>query len=162
MGLRIELEQIWKRLQTRFKARRKTDTDPEDPAHPILIETVQPITDADELLKEYDVEEFAIARLAATGAGLQLVAEVPEGKRWHVFGITILRLTGDGTMTTLWIRGTGDHQIVTQGAAQGVATNMMPQVAVMDEGMNVSFYCDAITGDSTWAGRVYRAEEDAF
>lgn len=81
MPLRIEHERLWKRLNARFKARRKSDTELEDPDYPILLEILVPITNFDDLAKEGK----AITKTDdISGGGSTVYFTVPEGKRWTI------------------------------------------------------------------------------
>lgn len=166
MPLRIELENLWKRLSTRYKARRKTDTDPEDPEHPILLETLQPVTDFDELAKDYNLElKGTIARTSGAGTGITSTLVVPDGERWHVSAIDIITTAGDGTLTTMYAvakGGTPTLPIDVQAASVNFNTHLLPHVIVLDEGMGIAALVSAISTDSSWTVRVLGSKEDAF
>lgn len=162
--LRIELENLWRRLTVRFKARTKSDEDPDDPQYPLLLETVQPITDFDELAKQWDINEFTAARTHVSGSGYEQVCMVPQGKKWHVRTVQIVRTAGDMTLSQLLLvkGGTREVSIVDQAAASAIVTNLLPQDIVMNEGSELRMFCVAVAADTTWNIDVYRAEEDAF
>lgn len=92
MPLRIEAEELWRRLQVRFKARLRADVDIEDPPFPILLETLQPVTDFDALAKEHKI--VFDANVDMTSGAPHLIAEVPAGKRWQPIVIRKAGSTG--------------------------------------------------------------------
>lgn len=81
MSLRIERENLWRRLSTRFKARRSGE---EDEGYVVILPTVQPTTDFDELAKEPQC--LADASVDLSGGGLVVIWTVPAGKRWTLKG----------------------------------------------------------------------------
>ena len=90
MPLRIELENLWRRLANRFKARTRGE---EDEGYPVLLETLQPITDFDVLAQDVKIEHHTIA-VAATGY-LSLFT-CPAGKRYQIHSY---RVYDDGNDT---------------------------------------------------------------
>lgn len=155
MGLRIELERLWKRLQTRFKARRKTDTDPEDPDHPVLLETVQPITDFDELAKEGKVIN---STADLSGGGNVTVFTVPDGKRWRI--LHLRKAATDGTVP-LTIVDTSEN--LTDRIVEGStgATNFTGNPPTLDEKDIIRASSGAV-GDAAILFTGFVEEEDAF
>ncbi len=79
MVKRILKEIIWKRLITRFKA--YTTIEKEVPE---LLETVQPVTNVDDLLGEPQC--LADAAVDLSGGGTVTLFTVPDGKRWTLKG----------------------------------------------------------------------------
>lgn len=163
MGLRIELEEIWRRLQTRFKARTKTDTDPEDPDHPILIETLQPITNIDELLMEHKVA--VVSGVAGTASGWVTFFTVPDGKRWHVKAVHAQRTTGDRTILIFGVDDKDGNSINIESFTAGSVyeSGMLPSPLTLDEKAVIKYnFTAAGSSNGTWTGRALIAEEDAF
>lgn len=165
MALRIELENLWRRLSTRFKARRSGE---EDEGYPVLLPKVQPITNFDELAKELLLEVVGtVTRAVAGGAGLSSSLTVPDGERWTLFAWKASRTGGDGTLTQALVHGasTSNYVVVyTQAAASAIAVQSKELTFpyVLDQGMGLMVYCDALTGDSTWQVTAYYAKEEAF
>ena len=151
--LRIELERIWKRLQTRFKARRKTDTDQDDPEHPILLETIQPITNADALL----MEPLAFStNIDISGAGYVAAHTVPEGKRWKLKQVTRQACTAaSNVMTTI-------GGVLVQLTPAATTIQIEPFDFYMDEGDDVGAVGTGNGADSARAVAIIVEEEDAY
>lgn len=156
MTLRIELERLWKRLQTRFKARRKTDTDIDDPEHPILLETVQPITNFDELAKIPVASR--VARDISAGAGATVAYfTVPQGERW-----TLKFFYKEGTTANTQTRVNIDGQdanisvLGTTNAAQALYD------LVLEEGDFIGLRTTGDVGDNARTCDLIYVKEDAF
>lgn len=160
LALRIELEELWRRLSVRFKARRAGD---EDEGYPVILPTVQPVTDFDELAKIYQSENVGtMERTAVAGTGRVQAYQIPEGKRYHIYAISLTRTSGDGTLDHLYVEDGFPTRIWNQAAASTIQTNLLPIPVILDEGQLLSVNVAVITGDSVWNVVLYYAEEDAF
>lgn len=164
MALRIEKEDLWRKLQTRFKAR--TRADPSIEAPELLLE-LQPVTDFDELAKETDLYVLgSITRATASGAGQTTVATVPDDKKMTVQAISVIRQSGDGTLTNLYFvdkgAAAGQAQLFTQAAAANLHTLVLAQPIPLDAGFGINAYCDALTGDTAWNVNLVCQVEDAY
>ena len=164
MVLRIELENLWRRLAVRFKAHAKSDTDPNDPAYPILLETLQPVTNFDDLLKTATISRITVERTAVAGAGYATGnTPIPAGKRWQILAISVLRASGDGTLSQFRVLdGTRSCVIYAVTATATPNTEMLSQPVPMEEGWDIQAYVAAITGDTVWTFDFLHYEEDAY
>ena len=81
---------LWQRLITRFNLKRFAI-----PPETGLSTIIQPVTSADDLLKDYVLE--ASNGFTVGGTGSQKVLQVPSDERWTVFFAFVARATGDGT-----------------------------------------------------------------
>lgn len=161
MGLRIEKEDLWKRLAVRYLAR--IEAEEEDP-WPILLKTLQPTTDFDELAKTVaTVAQPDVTRLHASGSGWETIIICPEGKRWEVYAFQAYRTVGDMTVSAIATYGAGLHcRLFTQGAASHFYSDMMLTPIKLDEGDVIDMSCAAVAADTTWGIAVFRQEEDAY
>lgn len=93
MTLDVKQFLAWTRLYDRFKL----EPHPVDGQNlqPLLLPTIQPITDSDELLKVLRVES-AFADLSGAAGTFTAYFTVPPGKRWEIQNIT-KSLTAAGT-----------------------------------------------------------------
>jgi len=160
MPLRIELENLWNRLSTRFKARREGEV---DEGYPVLLDTLQPVTNFDELAKEWNAEKVGdFTRLAAAGAGTVIAYTIPDGKRLSIRAFAIVRTAGDGTISAIYVRDTADILCAIQTAGANFQPGLLTQDIIADEGMIIAVEVAAISTDSTWDVRFYYIDEDAF
>ena len=154
---------IVKRLRDRFQLRMPVIVDEMQLENRIVL-----ISNADELLKDYIIVDKAnFARTAVAGVGNMVIITVPQGERWHIKGVHILRASGDGTLGQLMVCALGNPAanycgIFTQTAAGNLITQLLVQDAVLDGGDSLVVNVAAITGDTVWSLRMYYAKEDAF
>ena len=153
MPLRIELERIWKRLQTRFKARRKTDTDPDDPDHPILLETIQPTTDADILLMN---PVAYTSTKDISGAGYVIFYTVPQGQRWKLKQIHRVATTAASNVNVV-IGGTN-----VQLTPAATTIQLESYDFYMDEGDTIGCVATGNGADTARALAIIVEEEEAY
>ena len=153
MSLRVELEALWNRIAERFKARTEVPYDEVDEGKYVeLKKSIQPITNVDEVAREFDVQDLGnVARLAASGAGSTSGITVTAGERWYIRALRFARQAGDGTLTEMNIwRGSEVLAIQVITAAASPNSEILAQDAVLEEGMQVAAYVNAISTDSNW------------
>jgi len=168
MVKRILKEEIWKKLTDRFKAYITIDKE-----QPKLLEEVQPITDIDELLKEYSIGSGTFARTAVAGTGVFSIWEPADRNR--VRGFAFERVSGDGTIDEVYVHRVGALatrvRILIQTAAANAYSNVgaafpvatLSQDIVLDPNYcGLSVQCAAISTDTVWNRYIYRTLEEAF
>lgn len=157
MPLRIEREDLWKRLATRFKARIAGE---EDEGYPVILDTLQPVTDFDELAKE---QIIAIQTMPISGVGSVLYWTVPKGERWTLKVLRVAQSTGDYTFTqVLLASAVGSIPILQVSASTDELTMFEGQEIVAIEGWTISVYFDAGTSPGNVTARLLYDKEDAF
>ena len=127
----------------------------------VLIRTVQPVTQVDDLLENLDLVEEVIAGKASDFSDM---TPVPTGKRWKVYAMMVERVTGDRTAEKLFImKGTMYMQLYSWTAAATYSTGMLSSPLPVDEGWIFRVYFPAGgTADGTFAVRMLRTEADAY
>lgn len=165
MGLRIELENLWRRLITRFKARRKTDTDLEDPDYPVLLETVQPITNFDELAKDTKAYQDATASILAGATTWTELFTVPAGKRWKLLSIAANRSSGDNTIDQFqfWDKSEAEDCPFVKFTAVATTVQSTFNPFHLEEGDEIQVHpSGAGVAASVFAGWIIVEEENAY
>jgi len=150
---------LWRRLYTRFLIEPFPVTDGEGPAVSTL---VQPVTDADELLKNYGLVTFNSASFDAD----QVVngPTVPSGKRWLIYVLRWGRSSGNRTALQ-WIindASEGAFMIIRGFAAAADDTHLMETPLPLEEGDQVRL--NFIGGSTATVAKfdLWLSEEDAY
>lgn len=153
MSLRVELEALWNRIAERFKARTEVPYDEVGEGKYVeLKKSIQPVTDIDAVAREYDVQDLGnVGRLTASGAGSTEGITVTAGERWYIRALRFARQNGDGTLTEMNVwRGSEVLAIKVITAAASPNSEILAQDAVLEEGMQIAAYCNALTSNSDW------------
>jgi len=129
-----------------------------------MAEVVIPITNLDDLVKDWDVfAEDDATRAAASGAGWIDVLTVSKGYRYSVRAVGLTRYGGgDGTFTILKVLSSitnGSVNIYSQSAGASLNSEILPQDVVLESGDKIQAYVSAITGDTTWYSRWWGYKE---
>lgn len=161
MPLRIERENLWRRLATRFKARTAGE---EDEPYPVILETLQPTTNFDTLAIESKAIKEAL--LSVTGTGAKLIQTVPDGKRWTILHVVAYLVTGTWTFDRIEVRdlSEGSTQAFDIQAA-GVTileSTLLGCRLPLEEGDQIGIGVDAYTGTGNAGMILWVLEEDAF
>ena len=159
MTKRILKTLLWNRLFTRFK----TEDLEDDIA--TLLETVQPITNFDELTKEIKTDAVDLFVTPTTTPNMNYnIHTVPKGKRYKIYAIDIIRQYGDGTIDSVSVNDPDGDPIVIfwAAAAAGISTKLLNLAIPLDEGQMLMIHVDTITVISSWELRLYREEEDTW
>lgn len=127
----------------------------------LLLKTIQPVTQADQLLRSQKCGTLGtFSRLGATGVGLEVAYTVPATKRLSLRAVTANRNSGDGTLNGIYVNGV--VKVFSQTAAASLETEILTQDILLDETMTLQVYVAAITTNSAWTIRAVYQEEDAF
>jgi len=163
-NLRIELENLWRRLATRFKAR--TRVPPEERGeYPELLQTLQPITNFDEVARQPKVKVVSAYDPGSTGNKTLFI--VPAGKRWHIRSCFAERETG-ATLTISRVvvldfsEGNAESILEYFTAATEHSTLFDGQSIILDEYDTLQVFLAAYTAGDTLSGNCLIEEEDAF
>ena len=159
MPLRIELEDLWRRLATRFKARTAGE---EDEPYPVILDTVQPVTSFDDLAREGKniTETYEV-----TGTGWASVYTVPQGKRLELRRLHIYQAGGDYTFTGCRHMDVSETVSMRLFADIGAATDHYADVnpeQVMEQGDVIQVNFNAGTAPGDYAILIHVIEEDAY
>ena len=150
-------QDIIPRLVDRFKI--VTHPTVQDPM--LVGKTIQPVSDADELLKTPDLKTGAIT----SAVGNVDLVEVPLGKRWTIIAVDMSRVGGDRTVTKLRIAksaGGSSVTLATQTAASSLESLPLSQKVVADEGWFLAAFFTGGSADGNWNYKILVLEEDAF
>jgi len=150
---------VWRRLYTRYTL---------EPApasvSPDVSKTIQPVTQADDLLRE--PRGFEGTETAPAGDNTNfVVATVPDGKRWTLQSIDIRRTTGDNTMSRFLLGDTSRGLAIlillfTAGTSQQLR---LEQPYRLDQGDTIRVLTDgAGVSASDFRAQLWIEEEDAF
>lgn len=122
---------VWDRLYTRFALE-------PFPAGvgPDVLKTIAPVTDADELLKEYGADLQDSASVDAGATASFTVSIVPEGERWVLYTMNFQRNSGDNQITNIFLRDVSRAINVSVDAFSGTASRAirLDQPLTMEEG----------------------------
>lgn len=118
----------------------------------------------DDLLRVHSVEEVGtFARTAVAGTGNVLAFTIPDGDRYHISSISIVRLTGDATLEGLYLGQTSAVvKAISQTAAIALHTLLLSKDLVVDETMQIYATVAAISTDSTFSVRMLYTREDMY
>lgn len=157
MPLRIELEDLWRRLATRYKARRSGE---EDEGYPVLLETLQPVTDFDELAKETKIE---IETVSIDSQAAFTFFTVPLGKRWRLKVMRAARVAGDYQFSQfLAFDGSTSIPLYNCANSNDETTLFEGQEIIIPEGWTIQIYFPAGSSTGNYTARLLIEESDAF
>jgi hypothetical protein len=151
---------VLSRLGTRFSLQANTHD-----ARTWLTPLIQPVTDADALLRTAKQQTDVTGNIPASDNGNYQIFTVPRGKRWHVFSFDLYRNSGDNTIERLVI---GDATPLVATLLRETAATTLTYVAPgqpfpIDElggiwvGMSGAGTAVSIVGADIWI-----QEEDAY
>ena len=148
---------VWRRLYTRYSL------EPEPASvSPDVSKTIQPITNADELLQR---PRGLVESVTVTGTGGFGIALVPAGVRWHLVSIHIRQSTGTFTFDRVILRDTSVNlDIIIDQFASATFRTVPGQSAppVLDEGDRVSSNVDTHSVNGLLLAHLWLIEEDLF
>jgi len=149
--------EVWRRLYTRYRLEPFPAS-----VSPDVSKTIQPITDADALLKVPSVQSQTTPTLS-TGSALTFVT-VPVGRRWTLYALTIGQVSGDRDITSLRVVDpvTGENVIYNDHAGATSLIQLFTPAIVLDEGWILAEDITGGTTDGIWTSRVFVQDEAAF
>lgn len=157
MSLDARLSLLWIRLQNRFKTSQVFGAEP-----PRILESIQPITNADELLQIPKVSGLSKTFTELT-TGMFLVFTVPEKKRWIAHTITAEVISGTMTIDRIVLYDLGLLGVTIWNVAAGTYINgYLREKLVLEAGWKL--YVNIVT-HTVLAGlesRIVYTEEDAY
>lgn len=157
MPLRIEREDLWKRLATRFKARVSGE---EDEGYPVLLDTLQPVTDFDELAK---TQKIVLSTVSIDAQSAFTFFTVPQGKRHRLKVMRAARVAGDYQFSQFLLGdGSVSLPIFLCSASNDETTLFEGQEVIIPEGWEISIYFPAGTVTGNYTARILIDEMDAF
>lgn len=160
MPLRIELEDLWRRLATRYKARTEGE---EEAGYPVLLETLQPITNFDELKKESGETR---ASGTSSGTGDLGIWTCPDGKKFALIHARISMGTSVCTFSGVKIRdlssGLGSFFLKSGLASVSAWENTFGYPIQFEEGDTIWIVIDGHTSPGTVNFHGWGVLEDAF
>ena len=148
---------VWSRLYTRFRL----EPHPLVESRAAVAMDVQPITDADQLLRRPNVERTVFT---VTGTGVQLVRTVPAGERWTVNLIRVTLLDGTWTHSNVQLNDpNGDQMILNawSSSSGSILTDLNKDV-IADEGWEFYVNISAYTAQGFLHFDLLKLVEDAF
>ena len=122
-----------------------------------------PVTQADDLLRQAVAEDLTVT---VAGIGLLVVATVPKGERWLVYGITMGLTTGSWTHSNMRVTdpvGGSDYVLKLYTATGG--TELYEPTAgpiTMDEFWQFKVNISAFTSGGDAIFSIRRTQESAF
>ena len=144
----IELYDLHDALRKRFNFKRP------GPFPLFLINVAQPVYEISEFIEEIKIDNLgSISRAAVDGAGQIVAVTIPDGERWDIYAMRLIRTAGDGTLTYLFVVDPDvgvTIPIYSQGASSGLDTELLNPPVRLDSGQQVKAYVNAITADSSW------------
>lgn len=149
--------EVWRRLYTRYSLEPWPAS-----VSPDVSKTVQPITNADDLLAKPRAE-LGIGTAAGTG-DLQ-VAVVPADKRWELEALLVRLSSGDSTMNRIEIRDESEGTNIIIKAFSSSTSEVLPAGLgriILDPGDSVRVNIDAFTGGGDWHANMWVTESDIF
>lgn len=137
----------FERLVKRFDLRQAQQT-PEDYR---VTTTIQPVTQADDLLKELKIVELAIGAFPAV-SGWQTLFTVPAGKRWILRALEVNSASGAFTIEQPSISdGTARVEIEKLTAGTVFVTTAQGQHIELKEGWIIECYANVTTAGNGYA-----------
>lgn len=149
-------DQVFRRLINKFDL--KTDQ-----REPVTVPSViMPVTDVGVLLQKTKAYRHVEA---ISSTGIKLLNEVPEGKRWRIMAIQVLKGSGAFTLSALYVYIIADAQtqkIETFASSEDHQTYLDGQEIYLDAGDRIRAYVDAFTTAGNIDCLVYVMEEDLY
>lgn len=148
---------ILAKIQDRFSL----TMSPQVPNPFLLNQTVQPITDFDELLRTPEV--VVLANAVDPGAtGWYNCDPIPEGKRYRIRQVTVDGSAATITSSNFGISdGSATITLITWAASQ-YGAGAPTHIIIMDEGFVPRVYVSAYNAGDTMTVKAYCTIEDAF
>ena len=144
---------VWRRLYSRYSL----EPYPASVA-PDVSKTIQPVTQADELLRESQVRSETSLIIVDT----VLVVTVPTGERWKLYHLRADRTGGDRNIDRILIGSTEASLIVDDFTAAG-SRNFEPQTPYpMQEGWRILVRGTGGATDGNWAFGLMIDVENVF
>jgi len=145
---------VWRRLYTRYALEPFPAT-----VSPDVSKTIQPITDADELLR---IPAVDITTTPSLTLGEQVGRTVPTPQRWKLYAWDVNRASGDRLVEGISLGdGTVSMRIASQTAA-GTFIDRLGTPLLMDPGWQFILHIAGGTTDGTWLVELLLQIEDAF
>jgi len=151
--------ELWQRLYTRFLIEPLPAQETESPG---VLTSIQPITDADQLLR---IPGIKAVTLTAPAVGLRTLFTVPAGERWHLFSVHAQRTSEDRDVSQLRLVDTSeglDMRIAIQAAASEIMYEKAGSPYILDQEDAIQINITGGTTDGNWAGRAWVEVEAAF
>lgn len=163
-GLYVRVDYSSVAIRSRLVSRFNLQEYPADPNQMLALESrITPVTQVDELLRDYRIEENYNADPGATGWFYGTA--VPNGKRWTIYHFYITRSNG-ATLTTSHLRhkcaANSLETLITNWAAASEHSEFMTLPIVLNEDDQLRFYVAAYNAGDEVTLYLEIAEEDAF
>ena len=149
---------LWQRLYSRFLI----EPFPAEGGGPSVSTTIQPITDADELLRTYGIIEVNTASFDADAEQAAIV--VPTGERYRVYAYNFAPISGDRTIdaTRLSDASFGGSMTIEDFTATQTRSSLLAQPFVLEEGDGLSLISDGGAAATVIRVQVWASVEAAF
>jgi len=145
---------VWRRLYTRYSLEPFPAS-----VSPDVSKTIQPITDADELLR---VPAVDITTTGSLTTGEQVARTVPEPQRWKLYSWDVNRASGDRLVEGISL-GDGSQSVrIDSQTAAGTFITRLATPLLMDPGWQFILHIAGGTTDGTWLVELLLQIEDAF
>jgi len=149
---------LWQRLYSRFLI----EPFPAEGGAPSVSTTIQPMTDADELLRAYGLIEASTASFDADGEVIGLI--VPAGERYRVWGYSFSRTSGDRSIDATRLADASFGGSMTIEAYTGTASRevIFPEAVVLEESDGINLIADGGAAATVYRLQVWASVEAAY
>lgn len=149
---------VWSRLYSRYKLEPFPS---EGGSAASVAAIVQPVTQADELLK---ARQIAVETISVTGTGIVTAHTVPKGERWTLRALRVAVSSGTWTFNALGLADPAANSFFTEvfTTTTGRNTYFEGQTMVVDEGWLIQFNVDVHSVTGNVLSSLFYESEDAF
>ena len=132
---------------------------PREPESPLFLPFILPVTSMDELLVETKIKTVTVAHIV----GQTESHRVPAGKRWAIKGFDLLVMSGDRTISAIYLfNATGDVFTYKDSIAAASYKSGIVLPVIMEPDWYLKILGAGGTSDGTVRSRMLVEESDAY